>query len=616
MAPTTEVTIGMGRGANGTVEVTTAHKEEADTGAQEGVWDDDEDDEYWDDIDDAKWNRVDPSNKAGGGGASKATEALPAPALRQAQMNRLQAKVNFDPLPRNSQMGHAARNSVVSAEKKAATARHLGLTQDTRATVDQVLDPRTMLVLSKFLKAGIFEEIHGCISTGKEANVYYATGQNGRELAVKVYKTSILVFKDRARYVEGEFRFRAGYCKGNPRKMVAQWAEKELRNLRRLKSAGIPCPDALELRQNVLVMDFIGDEGDAAPRLKDVEGLGPEEWSDLYFSCVMHMRTMMQSCRLVHGDLSEYNMLLDHEGRLIVIDVGQAVENDHPQALNFLKRDCINVNNFFAKRTAGPTIPVRRLFEWIAVRDLTKAVGIEAAAEGEAVSFKEGEESEALTALLKDVERLPRDSEVDEEVFVQTWIPSNLNQVSELRTMEKEMERRARGEEMLYSRLLAVDGQNDDEEDEDDEEEEEEEEDEEEQEDEKEDKTSKKKGKAKDGKKEKDNTDSKASKKTSQKEATSAENPDADAQESPENPEKSKKRATKKDEQQEGEDDSEEDEDEDEEDDDGARDGHKPEDMDKHAWKAMVKEEKRKKREEKIPKSLKKKFKKQAARGR
>ena len=49
----------------------------------------------------------------------------------------------------------------------------------------------------------------------------------------QVYKTSILVFKDRDKYVSGEFRFRHGYCKHNPRKMVKTWAEKEMRNLTR-----------------------------------------------------------------------------------------------------------------------------------------------------------------------------------------------------------------------------------------------------------------------------------------------------------------------------------------------------------------------------------------------
>lgn len=78
-------------------------------------------------------------------------------------------------------------------------------------------------------------------------------------MALKIYKTSILVFKDRDKYVTGEFRFRRGYSR-NPRKMVRLWAEKEMRNLKRLVAAGIRAPDPTEVRENVLVMTFVGDK--------------------------------------------------------------------------------------------------------------------------------------------------------------------------------------------------------------------------------------------------------------------------------------------------------------------------------------------------------------------
>jgi hypothetical protein len=67
--------------------------------------------------------------------------------------------------------------------------------------------------------------VHGAISTGKEANVYHATRSNpaadeDADIAIKVYKTSILVFKDREQYISGDYRFSNGCSKGNPRKMV------------------------------------------------------------------------------------------------------------------------------------------------------------------------------------------------------------------------------------------------------------------------------------------------------------------------------------------------------------------------------------------------------------
>merc|ERR1712125_276933 len=93
-------------------------------------------------------------------------------------------------------------------------ANHTG--RDDRATSEQVMDPRTRLILFRLLSKGFLKEIDGCVSTGKEANVYYAQGvNNGSEekmdYAIKIYKTSILVFKDRDKYVSGEHRWRKGY---------------------------------------------------------------------------------------------------------------------------------------------------------------------------------------------------------------------------------------------------------------------------------------------------------------------------------------------------------------------------------------------------------------------
>lgn len=69
------------------------------------------------------------------------------------------------------------------------------------------------------------------------------------------------------RYVRGDFRFKS-YCKSNPRKMVKVWAEKEFRNLSRLRAAGIRSPEPVQLRMHVLAMEFVGTGGVAAPRLK------------------------------------------------------------------------------------------------------------------------------------------------------------------------------------------------------------------------------------------------------------------------------------------------------------------------------------------------------------
>ena len=94
-------------------------------------------------------------------------------------------------------------------------------------------------------------------------------------------------------------------------------------------------------------MDFVGTGRVAAPRLKDAV-LTREDWVRLYEDAVLMMRHLYQVCKLVHGDLSEYNLLY-HESQLWMIDVSQSVEHDHPMALDFLRRDCMVMNEFFSK---------------------------------------------------------------------------------------------------------------------------------------------------------------------------------------------------------------------------------------------------------------------------
>lgn len=253
---------------------------------------------------------------------------------------RYATKINIDRYE-GPQLAPSAVNILNEKKRSMENNRIRVKDKSDRATCEQVLDPRTRIILFKMINKGIIDEINGCISTGKEANVYHAKSSTGIEFAIKIYKTSILVFKDRDKYVSGEFRFRHGYCRSNPRKMVRLWAEKEMRNLNRLHQAGINSPRPIMLKSNVLLMDFIGTKGCPAPKLKDVvlDSSKPEE---LYRECIEIMWKLYNKCKLVHADLSEYNILY-HEGSLVIIDVSQSVEHDHPRAFEFLRKDCTNI---------------------------------------------------------------------------------------------------------------------------------------------------------------------------------------------------------------------------------------------------------------------------------
>ena len=281
-----------------------------------------------------------------------------------------------------------------------------------RATIEQVMDPRTRLILFKLLNKGFMTEIDGCISTGKEANVYHCLGgKDGDSMAIKIFKTSILVFKDRDRYVSGEFRFRQGYGKKNPRKMVQTWAEKEMRNLVRIHNAGIPSPKPLLLKSHVLIMEFLGQDGWPAPRLKDA-GLSASKARELYRGVLLNVRSMYHDCKLVHGDLSEYNMLY-HQGEAYIIDVSQSVEHDHPHALEFLRKDLWNVTEFFRKFDVA-VLSLRELFDWVVDTNNDHEERLDTL---ETVAANRTDEERSAQKL------------VDEEVFKRVFIPRSLNEV-------------------------------------------------------------------------------------------------------------------------------------------------------------------------------------------
>lgn len=324
-----------------------------------------------------------------------------------------------------------------------------GAEKSDRATSEQVLDPRTRMILLQMLNRNVISEVNGVISTGKEANVYHALSvpeEDGQEFqrAIKVYKTSILAFKDREKYVTGEHRFRKGYNKSNNRAMVKVWAEKEMRNLKRIHAAGIPCPEPIYLRLHVLAMEFLGNsKGTPSPRLKDVEFIdaNPEQrWHDVYIRLVSYMRRMYQVCKLVHSDLSEYNILY-HEGEPYIIDVSQSVEHEHPRSLDFLRMDIKNLDDFF-ERKGIQTLSDRSIFEYV-----TKPEGLNELDKMRPIieALVEKAATEKPTAL---------DIETDNEVFRQQFIPRTLEQVHDAER-DAEQLRRGAGADLVYKDLLA-----------------------------------------------------------------------------------------------------------------------------------------------------------------
>lgn len=318
-----------------------------------------------------------------------------------------------------------------------------------RATNELVLDQRTRMILLQMINRGVVSEIHGAISTGKEANVYGAVlhpedGSEPVQRAIKIYKTAILVFKDREKYITGEHRFKGGSEKGNNRKMVKLWAEKEFRNLRRIHTAGIACPDPISLKLHVMVMSFLGDnKGWAYPKLRDASVASDDEWRDLYIQLLGIMRRMYQVCKLVHADLSEYNILY-HNKRLYMIDVSQSVEHDHPRSLEFLRMDIKNVGDYF-RRQGVDILADRTVFNFIIAPDGPVE---------EAGMDKSIEHLFETRPDVADDDQALADVEVDNEVFRNQYIPQTLEQVYDIEADGQKLGS-GQGDSLVYRSLLA-----------------------------------------------------------------------------------------------------------------------------------------------------------------
>lgn len=217
--------------------------------------------------------------------------------------------------------------------------------------------------------------------------------------------------------------------KSNPRKMVKVWAEKEMRNYRRIYNAGIPCPAPILLKSHVLIMEFLGENGWPSPRIRDAN-LSEKRLREAYVQTIIIMRRMFQRCKLVHGDLSEYNLLW-HKNEVYVIDVSQSVESDHPSALDFLRKDVSNVNDFFRKEANLNVMTTRQLFDFV-----TSAI-IEDTPEAESAALDAAMESADNNAIMlenatENERRAQHQQEsVDEAVFMSQFLPRSLNQVAD-----------------------------------------------------------------------------------------------------------------------------------------------------------------------------------------
>ncbi|XP_050464606.1 serine/threonine-protein kinase rio1 isoform X2 [Cataglyphis hispanica] len=328
-------------------------------------------------------------------------------------LTRYANKINLEKYAGPSLPDHVA-NVLIENDKRVDKDRIRMKDKSDHATTENVLDSRIKKKLHKLFERGILAEINGCISTGKEANVYYAKSKNQDEIAIKIYRTSILTFKNREKYIRGEYRFDHVYSLHNPRKMVKIWAEKEFSNLKRLEQGGVRAPQPLLYGGHMLLMEFLGSDGWAAPKLKDAV-LTDSKSRMLYRECIEIMWKMYNKCRLVHADL---------------------IDRDHCNAIEFLRNDCSNITAFFKKHNVG-VMSLQALFDFIT--DPT-------------INEKNMDEYLDIRMQEANKENDPQ-QQIEEAVFKQAYIPQRLTQVV---NVERDINLAKSGKDLIYKTLIGL----------------------------------------------------------------------------------------------------------------------------------------------------------------
>ena len=214
---------------------------------------------------------------------------------------------------------------------------------------------KTPARLQALIDEGLIDSVVRQLMSGKEATVYVVRSADDVRCA-KVYKESIhRSFRQAVDYTENrktkntrQARAMAKGTRFGRQSTEAAWQSHEVDALYRLAAAGVRVPKPFNFFDGVLLMELVTDEhGEAAPRLNDV--LLSEEAARAHHGMLLEQLVRMLSAGIIHGDLSEFNILMAADGP-VIIDLPQAVDaagNNH--AKRMLLRDVENLRNFFGR---------------------------------------------------------------------------------------------------------------------------------------------------------------------------------------------------------------------------------------------------------------------------
>lgn len=195
------------------------------------------------------------------------------------------------------------------------------------------------LALNALVRRGVVEALGNPIGLGKESDVYDARGKNGSRIALKFHRLGRISFRQ-TRRTRGYVADRSHTSWIYQARMAAT---REFTAIRRARLAGVPVPKPIGQNRHLIVMGmFEGSELSKVTLLPHAE--------NVLRRILLKLRRLFCDAYLVHGDLSEYNVLMNESGQFVFIDWPQSVSRNDPRAEGLLKRDVTNIVNFFRKR--------------------------------------------------------------------------------------------------------------------------------------------------------------------------------------------------------------------------------------------------------------------------
>jgi RIO kinase 2 len=193
------------------------------------------------------------------------------------------------------------------------------------------------LAINAFVKAGVLEAFGKPLGVGKEADVFDALDPKGVRVAVKFHRLGRISFRQ-TRRKRGYMIDRAGWLFQS---RLA--AEKEFEALKLVHQHGVSVPEPISQNRHAIVMGVI--EGGELGHWREIE-----DPQTVLKEILVNVRRAFLDAGVVHGDLSEYNVILRPDMHVLIIDWPQFVQRSHPNALELLTRDVKNVLDSFARR--------------------------------------------------------------------------------------------------------------------------------------------------------------------------------------------------------------------------------------------------------------------------